>query len=221
MVHRFRSVVVALMLLLVLPVPGWAAGKDGWWGWLERLSGPGPFRTVAGTFSTRLCKGPEHKFLIARDADARIPCFYADVGRWISEDDRTVGEDVRLTTIDLGVTYQVYRGIELGLGLGVFRFSTETQSDPVRFVAVPGRLVIKPIQLLTKLAPLFGGKEVPSNSAGLRRAGALRWFYKTSILFGGIDSSDFGANTILSFRERNEAVSSTGLMLDVYELLGK
>jgi hypothetical protein len=213
MVHRASSVVVALVLVLAMPAPGWARDKRDFWGWLERLSGPGPF-TPKGVPTVGLrppvCwNGRERISLTA--ATRGSACLFADLGRWESQDDRLLGSDVTLTTFDAGVTFPVAFGIEMGAGLGLYKFSTDLE-DPTRLTLVPGRLVVKPLQWTAKA---FG---VADDSRAMRRWGAFKVYYKTSVILGVIESADFGPD-LPYFREKNEAISSWGFLVDLLEFL--
>src|SRR3954468_2909780 len=53
-----RRVVVLLALLTLWPSAAFAA--KGWWGWLEELSGPGPFPGPGGAAPVFCMKESEH-----------------------------------------------------------------------------------------------------------------------------------------------------------------
>lgn len=212
MVHRIASVVVvALVLTLALPATASADRKNDFWGWLERLSGPGPFtpkgKATVGLRPPFCFTGRERVKL--ESASRSSACLFADLGRWESEDDHLLGSDVTLTTVDVGVSFPVALGVEMGAGFGLYKFNTDL-NDPARFTLVPGRLVVKPAQWVAKA---FG---VSSTSKAMRRWGAFKAYYKTSVILGVIDSEDFGPN-LPYFREKNEAISSRGFLIDFLE----
>lgn len=214
MVQRIGSVVVvALTLIVAVPATASADRKNDLWGWLERLSGPGPFHPkgvpTVGLRPPVCWNGSERVNLTS--ATRGSACLFADLGRWESQDDHLLGSDVTLTTFDAGVTFPVVFGVEMGAGIGLFKFNTDLD-DPARLALVPGRLVVKPLQWA---ANAFG---VDRNSTAMRRWGALKAYYKTSVILGVIESDDFGPN-LPRFREKNEAVSSWGLLVDLLEFL--
>jgi hypothetical protein len=221
MVHRASSVVVALVLVLAMPAPGWARDKRDFWGWLERLSGPGPFEP-RGTrqfptigLRSPFCLSNGRPAIVTAAGDDRRTCVYFDYAPWISKDDELLGSDVKLDTFDVGATYRPNRAFELGVGLGVYYFRTDGASA-TRLTVTPGRLVVRPLMLLGLLYEKSRAK--PLSPGWQRGLSTLKWYYKTSVLIGRMDGETFGLNNALWRGETNEAISSVGLLVDLGEI---
>ncbi len=222
MVHRIASVVVvALTLIVALPATASADRKNDLWGWLERLSGPGPFHPRIGTnrFPTIGIRSPfcfsDGRMKVTTLSAERRACLYLDYAPWISEEDPLVGGDVKLDTFDVGASYRINRGLELGVGFGVYHFRTEDTSA-TRVTLTPGRLVAKPLTLLAMLSEKAGAQ--PLSSRWQKGFATLKWYYKTSVLLGRIDGTDFGIENSPWRGETNDPVSSVGFLIDLGEV---
>lgn len=214
----------ALVLVAVLaPRPAYA-GKS-WWDFLEALSGPGPFKgkthfmfegVCAGSTDTGASGKPRELKWIGRPHDssprslediARRPCLYVDLARLEAPERPPYPHAVVATFSEVGVSYAVIRPIDLGIGVGVLRFSTPMSSGTrteTRAVLTPIRFVVKPLFMI----PSLQKQEWPD---------VLRVYFKQSLLIGGLNGGDFGADPAV-FSEPSEFVRSFGLVIDVGQL---
>ncbi|MGE3509671.1 MAG: hypothetical protein AB7N65_12400 [Vicinamibacterales bacterium] len=215
----------ALVLVAALaPRPAYA-GKS-WWDFLEALSGPGPFKGKSHYMFEGVCAGPTD----TRTSDqrreltwigrpsvsgppslediARRPCLYFDLARLEAPARPPYPDAVAATFSEIGVSYALIRPIDLGMGAGVLRFSTPTPAGArteTRAVVTPIRFVVKPLFMI----PSLQKREWPD---------VIRVYFKQSLLIGGLNGGDFGADPAV-FSEPSEFVRSFGLVIDAGQLV--
>jgi hypothetical protein len=186
--------------------------EAGLWDWLEELSGPGPFREDAlANFTARVCFTPTPR------SGSREPCVYLDYRRFINNEDDNFFEEigeVRATAFDFGLTWEIWRPIDVGVGGGFLRFHT-SKKDTTRTTLVGPRVQVKPL-LFFRPAPYW------SQDQNLRRrqwASVLKFYVRHSVILGRLQgTTDFGAEKS-SFDVTNDRVMSYGFLLDFTELI--
>ena len=214
---------VAGMVLNAVPA------EAGIWGWLERLSGPGPFDQRFAHIGVRaLC--PPRLFVRTPPAKEKddtsglfrpssasgATCFYVDRAGFVSRNDAFVGgtSDITATVWGFGVTTLMVRWLEVGAGMGVASFNVSaTDVTATRLTLTPGRLVLRPARLV---CPDGCGIKDPKWRGALD---VFKVYFKTDVMLGTLQSKDFGVTG--NFREKYDAVSSWGLLLDLSEVFSR
>lgn len=190
---------MAVALLLVSAAPARAIGI----GWLEKLSGPGPFAGISWVTVPLWCRDGE---------SARVWCL-ADKARQrgtlsvnlsfttsrsqenelqYERSDAADPPNVDIHSLDLSVDYEVFRGVDLGVALGANRFSGDRFESFTRFSIGPE----------IEVRPLAFGRHAWPDSAQVSQVGPFRvrpddllhvrarWRYYPA----GFDAADFGSN---------------------------
>jgi hypothetical protein len=198
-----------------------ASAEAGVWGWLERLSGPGPFDQVAGSIGLRgLCPAILNQTDEARDSpdsvkldwlrprrDKHATCVYFERADFVSHNDPFVGRtsDITAATYSIGASVLVVRWLEAAVGAGWDRFrvvATDiTVTKPTLTVA---RVVVRPIRIWRNEHQCGGGCDV------------IKLYVKRDIILGTLRSSDFGVAG--NFKATNDGVTSLGILFDFSEL---
>jgi hypothetical protein len=157
---RITRLFMLLALLLPVPTRAWAQKDDGWWGTLERLSGPGPFYGP-GIDLGLVCKeatGPLHPCVLGLERRDRGPEFPVQVigvrFAYLSSGDRerfedTVGDRRPVHVLELGASYNYafHRAFDAGFAASWLRFSGEGFDPLTRFAITPVSVSLAPIAI--------------------------------------------------------------------------
>jgi hypothetical protein len=204
---------LVLIMIAVLLCPAQAHAARGFWGWLEELSGPGPFRgggyaqPVACADSEgrlRWCWQPKGEDNASLIVSAGV--FNSGDGPRFSDLPATDADNqgqVRLVSVSGLYLFRLHRSLDVGPGVGFFRLSGNG-FDPFY------KLVLTPINV--SFAPLA----VRSSS---RYARILRLELDQSFVPQGFDGADFG-NRRTTFDSGPEFVTRATLVIDFGALLG-
>ena len=213
-----RRVVVLLALLTLWPSAAFAA--KGWWGWLEELSGPGPFRGYVLSFPV----------LCVRDGQL-VPC-YKQLPPHSTEDDAvkfrpkrmvyvsvgSLGSDDHLRFKDLPDTpenrrevnvlqvsglymFRLHPAVDVGAGAGTMRLSGEGFDAIWRFTLVPTSVAVRPFAFV---------KEWKDS----RWAGMIRGELETSFVTAGFTAEQFGTPAS-SFKTGPEFLTRAAVVIDL------
>jgi hypothetical protein len=185
-----RRVVVLLALLTLWPSAAFAA--KGWWGWLEELSGPGPFRGY----------GIAMPVVCTRDGDV-VSCWsrqnppkrlvVADVGRLGSgsnlrfkdlPDTPENRREVRALLMSGMYMFRLHPAVDVGFGAGTARFSGDDLMSVWRFT-LPVGATVRPLAFV----PQWEKK---------RWASLLQGQFEEILIAPGIKGSDFGSTSTFS-----------------------
>jgi hypothetical protein len=216
-----RRVVVLLGVLLLWPNAAFAA--KGWWGWLEELSGPGPFRGYVVSFPVLCVRDGElipcYKELppnsTAEDAAKFRPkrMIYVSVG--------SLGSDNHLRFKDLPDTpenrrevnvlqvsglymFRLHPAVDVGAGAGTMRLSgmSHDDFDPIwRFTLVPATVAVRPFALVNQWKDN-------------RWAGLVRGELETSFVTQGFTAEEFGAPAS-TFKTGPEFLTRAAVVIDL------
>ena len=219
------QVIAVLTLVLLCPRPAFA-GRS-FWGWLEEMSGPGPFRGTDVTFTVLCDYGPRRLHSCSRlppttvDRDATHPIvgtLVVKIGRYTSSEndprfkDRPLSEENnqgKVLVRPLSVIYMARRGpFDFGPGIGVWRISADSGADFPAFT----KLVLTP--MTAAVSPLA---LVPDWKNRLW-ARALRLEVDTSYVVGGFSADNF-KNSHTTFKAPHEFLTRAAIVVDLGALL--
>jgi hypothetical protein len=180
---------------------------DDIWDIIDALSGPGPFKGGPVMAATINCwEDGEARFTRQMSNPDRLdPCLFVDFRDMYVEPNGRFGT-VTAKMLESGLSFEQYRFLELGVGVGVAFFSTTvagTDYNVTNFTVTPVRVTLKPLRLLRRWR---------DNT----RAGFLQVHVRGTVRFGEIDGSDFGAPAD-TFRAGTEFLRGAGLMIDVLQ----
>lgn len=211
------SLVVPAALLMAA-----APARANIWDYLEQLSGPGPFGGPGSIHLTGGCLGvATAKNAVERQEFTKTswnllgipptsaikphtPCFFFDVNPGLSAEKDTRFAQVDATLYDFGVTFPVWRPLEIGFGVGRMHFDSNGVSTTRTSVTVP-RVVIKPLLFVPKLQ----GKKWP---------GFFK-YYLSMVTIAGLAGQDFGvSNAIYDERDKRQLLTTVGASFDLLEL---
>lgn len=227
----------ARSLLLVFLAVAWPdpAHAKTWWDYLEALSGPGPFKGKANVTANVYCAGQVSHVGGKRERSATFkppffgdhpnwfgrstlpatlaevsatPCVYVDYSKLEAAGTARFKYPVQATYLETGLNYRVLHSLEVGAGLGLLTFRTETDSTEIvvrRAALTPVRLTIIPLHAL----PALRKRSWP---------GAFQVYFRESFIVGALDGRDFGV-AAEQFREESEFVRSFGFRVDVTKLI--
>jgi hypothetical protein len=200
-----------LLAVSVFSMPRALFAQGGGKGWIERLSGPGPFRGIdifgpVGCFTKnsegRSRPAPVWSCYGALREDTE-PTWWIDFefGSYKSEDDPLVNHttvklrrwEVRATTL-VASTRDI---VEVGFGAGAYHFSGDF--DGFAKLALPLRVGAYPVKAFCR---------------DCKWGRVVQLWAKQTLLAGRITGEDFGVPAS-SFNENWEAVSSFGVLFDV------
>jgi hypothetical protein len=215
-----RTRVLLLMMSVVLLWPS-GAHAASFWGWLEELSGPGPFK--GWLFSTPLaCQqddewtycGPGKLRRDSKETRRRVELKFAvlesDEHQRFQDLPRDVeGNAGHVYAVPITVVYafQLHRTIDAGPGVGFMRFSGKGFKPLYRLALTP---------VSASIRPLLARRRWTEN----RWARVVRFEIDTAFVATGFDGADFG-NSQTSFRSGPEFLTKLGFVLDFGEVLWK
>jgi hypothetical protein len=192
-----------------LLIGGWQSAEAGLIDWMEELSGPGPFTGYGGITAT-ICDFRESPGALRLGQTK--PCFFVDYRhlRTREKDDASEFGKVRANAFDFGVSWQLFRFLELGAGGGVILF--DGNKDPARPTLTFARLAIKPVLLMI---PYDCWEE---HQTWAKWASVVKLYFKEGIILKNVNAGDFGvAPGASTFDVDYDKVTSFGVMFDVTE----
>ena len=202
-------VIRLVCLTVALLAGGWRAAEAGLIDWMEELSGPGPFTGFGGVTAT-ICDF--RKLPGVLPLGQKKPCFFFDY-RYLQtreKDDSSEFGRVRAHVLDFGVSWQLYRFIELGVGGGTILF--DGSENPAKPTLTAARLAIKPLLLMTP------SDCWEAHQTWAKWAGVVKLYVKEGVILHNVDADDFGvAPGASTFNIDFDKVTSIGLMFDLTE----
>lgn len=186
---------VVIALIAFCPAPAYAL--EGWWDWLDALSGPGPYHGF-GIGQTLFCKaGSNNNFtrLCWRETDqrqiveARISWFIWDFGDQRFQDDQGDTRSVNAFAFDGFYLFRINEDLDInvGPGVGLLRYSGDGFDPLYRFTFTP---------LSFSIAPF-------ASRSQSRVARGFRLRLDAMVVPQGFTGEQFG-NTVTSFRSGGE-----------------
>jgi hypothetical protein len=223
---RCRIVVPVLVLCVLIPA---SASAQGFFRWLGKLSGPGPFWGVSGDlylhcFPTKWTPSPPPKpdQVKAEFVGFTIPCpdttlddkhltLYLNITGAVAENNPLNYGDVgaqeqstavRMLKVGASIDWTVHRTLDIGAGGGLAYFAGPRFDNFSRAYVQPIRTALRPIMFCRTATDNDGWLIVSAN-----------W----QILLGTIDGADFGA-PLDTFKTSNEHDLELGLSIDIIRL---
>jgi hypothetical protein len=208
-----------LLLVGIFAVwPSLASAQDGWFGWLEQLSGPGPFH--GGGAAVRLfCvleDGKVTRCFTDQNADRNNPIrgVFELRASWLTSGDNPRFRDTPADTrsvhafwIDPVFFVRVDRALDVGAGAGLIRFSGDGFNPLYRMTFTPVSVSFVPFAF------------AQPGDAGLRRwARVVRLRFEETYLTKGFTGADFGS-TDTKFSTGGEFRASAGIVFDFASLI--
>jgi|RhiMetdeSRZDD1v2_1073273.scaffolds.fasta_scaffold214113_2 hypothetical protein len=210
----------SLPLLLVFALWPSLARADGIIDWIEKMSGPGPWKGVG--FDLLFCIDKTHKVAFEcwrRPApnEHRLPederhIIDIAVVRYWTLANRPRFDDIpgdtrgmKLLRIEPQYAYRFHRAIDVGVGVGFWRFSGEEHGDFDPFWTVtftPINVLFSPLALLQRDVP--------------RKWQRVFQLQVAESLLTGLDGADFDSPT--KFKSGKELVTRYGIRIDLVEL---
>ena len=211
-----RTRVVLMVLTAVLLTPTQAHAARGFWGWLEELSGPGPFWGVEGTQAVACVGDKDRPVKWCLDPDkkdgSRIPqtimvgfgLFESRGARFsdLPADDPGNQGSVRLMSLTGLYMFSLHRSLEVGPGAGVVRLSSRSGHEFPTFyrpVLIPIAASVSPLTLVW-----------PES----KYARVLRLEFDYAFFPKGFEGEDFN-NTQTTFDSGAEFNKRYGIVVDV------
>jgi hypothetical protein len=206
-----------LMMIALLAWPTQAHAARGFWGWLEELSGPGPFTGIFVTSVTVACQGGQATRLgscveTRRDVSAirrtfviRIGIFDSGDGPRFSDLPETDADNqgmVRLTSFTGLYLFRLHPSLDIGSGLGFVKLSGERFDSFYKFVLTPMNASFTPFAL-----------KWPNS----RYARLLRLELDNSFVPRGFTGADFN-NARTKFDSGPEFLTRAAIVLDATAL---
>jgi hypothetical protein len=210
-----KRLLILLAILLAFPTLAWAQKDDGWWGTLERLSGPGPFYG-GGVDLGLVCAadtGPLYLCLLkAPTPDGRNEFPSQVIGlrvSGVSSGDRERFEDITgdrrpVHVLEIGASYKYrfHRAFDAGVAASWLRFSGDGFDAFTRVALTP---------VSVSLAPLATASAEPW-------ARVFRLRLEETYITKGFTGADFG-NSRTAFSTDAELVRSLKLVVDFGALI--
>jgi hypothetical protein len=202
---------LVLVAVMGSPQPAYA----NLWDWLQEWSGPGPFHTGGSVLGT-VCPG-DGGVTRPYEPGSNTPCFFIDFRRFIPEKGDNFPTKVEVTAYDFGLTWEVRRPVEIGIGLGAI-VATGNGKTATRLTVSAPRIAVKPVLLL---GDLFGAAGYWDTHPRARRfASVLKWYARESVITGRLKAEDLGVSAERSsYNRTNEPVASAGFLIDIGELI--
>lgn len=198
-----RSARLLVLFAVALASPAAAYAQDGWWAWLEQMSGPGYYQGPMGSVPVRCWLDTDH-----------VPCRLGGLFRpstqsgkernelvnkslhvsfgVLTSNDRPRYKDlpgtgantehVILVPMNAIFMFRPHRSLDIGPGAGAFLFFGPNLNDRARFILIPVAASWK--FLLTKRS---------WNDSTFRRIFAFE--FQTYYITKGFDNNSFGSST--------------------------
>lgn len=216
--------VVLVLCLLLAQAP--AAHAARWWGWLDELSGPGPFRpTSVGTVTLPVpwlgIDKDGSAMVLADDFDTRRVYVSFETAFWDNEETDNFSREVGISSYQFiaFVPFSAFTSDEksplaafdAGVGFGWYNFHGDgvaRKDASFTRMSIPFRLKITPSELAAGHL----------KSRRLRRfLGAFSYRFGVDSLPGTFDRRDFIGPA--NYRSKNNWLASYGITIDVLQLL--
>lgn len=232
---------LSIFLLSCTVFAGNALAKDGFWGWLEDFSGPGPFKgeslelfklcqtakTGAATTDARGEPGVEGATIpgISRNWSVGTTrkntwCLWADQRFFNVPEDKGQGyPNIQAYMFDQGVSYSVLRFVSVGAGVGLTRFVSHPTAGSdlgtYRFTITPVRITVHPLNFFFAIKnPRSDRQQIISNALSVPQ-----FYWKPWVCFPGkLEGNDFG-QVPDTFSSGGECKNSWGVQFNFFELL--
>jgi hypothetical protein len=208
--RRSTRMLVLMGLWAVLAPREAAAGL----GWLEKLSGPGPFRGFVYTVPVACYRPGERADFICtqkeRSAGQPRAIVGIDIARFWTSDNPLVyprgrpGPKVQLFMLVPSLSIPVHKTFTIGTGFGWARFTGEDDAFPAfsRGVYQPVRLTVMPVSAFT---------DEP-------RWSAIQFKFNANMFTSAIRAEDFGA-VPGTFKSSHEVLWEPVIFVDVLKLV--
>jgi hypothetical protein len=237
------GLLLASLFTLAAPSEVEAQGKREWWGWLERLSGPGDFQVdpswkIALEFDRLICRSKDGEVssafslgnLRSLGENADRPCGVRDAPRWFLSFHVSplTNEDIEDQPADWGTTdltrslFMFYVSplpktlppvLHLGAGAGFYHFDGQGSADRADERYTTNEAVI-PVRLrLTPFASFSPGHVLLRN---LSRS--FYWEGGLDFAPGPIDAAEFKSSAVYS--KKNEWMWTQRFVLNLTTLIG-
>ncbi len=146
--RKQQIAVIALLTLSSLMPAREAAAQRGSKGWLEKLSGPGPFSGWDFASPPIFCFGTDgsSRWFFEYGRGRQPICVDVEYGFFDNEEDDVFGE-VNVKTFSVGAFYEFHRAVSLGGSIGFIRFSGDRFEAFSRTTIIPVRVIFKPLEL--------------------------------------------------------------------------
>ena len=217
--HKETVMTKARMILFTVFLALWpthAQAANGWWAWLEELSGPGPFRGYMFSFTVACVQDDRLKACPAGNADTR-QTIVVRFGRFHSKEDRPRFKDLPASDGDnqgevhvMPVSglwlFRLHRSLEAGPGIGFMRVSGN------------GFDAFSKISL-TPLSATFTPFALSEDLSKSQWAYVVRLELDTSYFPQGFKGADFN-NSRTNFDSGPEFLTRAGFVLDLGALVG-
>lgn len=228
-VKRFHGILYMLACSVLLH-PGTAYAQGGGRGWLERLSGPGPFEggsyelrvvcffedskdelsDLKWLWQTTFVEGEPQPRSCWRDTNSKLKAYVLVGTDWFTSQENHLlppGTDadfseVRLRTLRPAFMLRLHSTLDAGVGFGLNWFSGDAFDSFFRASFQPIRVVWTPLAA-------FGNKPWTR---------VLRVPVDATVFGGTFTNEDFGARGS-DFSERGEWLWSTGVIIDIGSFL--
>jgi hypothetical protein len=182
-----------LLVGLFALAPGIANAQEGWWEWLEKLSGPGPYHGY-GVELRAFCVQPDGTLLPClsdHSPEIRHLVLLRVSHLWSGDKPRfsdtpTDRGQVNVTRVEPEYMYRMHPSLDLGVGVGFMRFSG-SGFDPIY------RLTLTPQASFVPFA-------LTQSSATRRWARVLRLRFSATYVTKGFKGADFGNLTTDFFK---------------------
>jgi hypothetical protein len=199
-----KTIQLLLVVTLISFFPARAYALEGWWDWLDALSGPGPFHGI-GIGQTLFCKaGTNNNFtrLCWRESDqrqiveARVSWFVWGFGDQRFQDDPGDNRSINAFSLDGFYLFRINEDldIDVGPGVGLLRYSGEGFDPVYRFTFTPLSFSIAPFR-----------------SAQSPVARAFRLRLDSMYVPQGFEGSDFG-NFVTQFKTNGEFLTRMAIV---------
>ncbi len=211
---RTRVLLMIMTAVLLSPTPAYAA--RGFWGWLEELSGPGPFRGGAVSLTVACTEGASNRLKscvptrrdvsgIRRTVMVRIGVFDSDDGPRFNDLPETDADNqgrVRLSYVTGLYLFRLHRSFDIGPGVGFVRLSGDGFDPFYKVVLTPMNASFTPFALKWEKS---------------RYARILRLELDNSFIPQGFKGADFN-NSRTKFDSGPEFITRAVVVLDVTAL---
>jgi hypothetical protein len=221
-----KARVLALLALLVLwPTPAHAA--KGFWGWLEELSGPGPFNGPVAAMSlkcwhddeSRPCRPLKGHNRDVSNRNAEInQTFDISVG-WLRSGNNPRFKDLvgsvndspdnyrNVTVVPVSglFLFRPHRSVDIGPGAGVLLFFGDDVDAKPRLVLIPVSATWKPLLSTEWLRAHWG-----------RVGRVVNLEFQASYITKGFTGADFGS-TVTAYKPVREVLGTWGISIDFRE----
>ena len=219
-----RQARVLMLIVLMMAWPTAAHAARSWWGWLEELSGPGPFTGPMYSHNVRCWNGRGEevpcqslKAEIKMNSEEKIKKTLQVSFGYLTSGSRArfkdlvdSGQDtpdnhrtVHAVPINATMMFRVHRSLEVGPGIGVlFLGGSDVNASPA--------FVLLPVSASWKFLRLKSSWQ----NTNLARIVSLE--LQSNFITRGYDGKNFGS-TVTTFKSGPELTWSAGIAIDFRE----